>query len=164
MGPERLLNSSRLACNISEERPEWPPRTDGSASSAAHHIIPDREVQNVPLLRVAYDNNLYDFDGADNGVFLPTTPEAAAAARADPGWTQPTPIHNSGHHRYSDEVGWIAKEELDQFEELYGPIESMSAERIRELSPQINASIARINSQASALLTNPQFVINGVLQ
>ena len=51
-------------------------------------------MQNVTLLRVAHENNLYDFDGADNGVFLPTTPEAAAVARADPDWTQPTPIHN----------------------------------------------------------------------
>ena len=125
-------------------------------------------MQNVTLLRVAHENNLYDFDGADNGVFLPTTPEAAAVARADPDWTQPTPIHNSGHPQYSARVQRIAREAQLEFENKYElDLDEMTPDQIEELSPEIKQDLAqtveRINKEATELLTDPDFVIDGVL-
>ena len=169
VGPERVLNSGRLARNIGD-RPEWPPTTNGRASSAANHIIPDRAVQNVTLLRVAHENNLYDFDGADNGVFLPTTPEAAAVARADPDWTQPTPIHNSGHGGYSDRVAEIAAEEQAIFESAHDlSLDSLTPENIEDLPQAVRDDLAttveRVNIRARELLNeDSDFIEDGILQ
>ena len=168
VGPERVLNSGRLARNIGD-RPEWPPTTNGRASSAANHIIPDRAVQNVTLLRVAHENNLYDFDGADNGVFLPTTPEAAAVARADPDWTQPTPIHNSGHPQYSAEVRRISEQAQSRLENRHDlDLDNMTPDEIEALSPEIKQDLAQtiemVRQDAAELLTDPDFVVDEVLQ
>ena len=101
-------------------------------------------MQNVILLRVAYENNLYDFDGAGNGVFLPTTPEAAAVARADPDLTQPTPIHNSSHPQYSAEVRRISEQAQSRLENRHDlDLDNMTPDEIEALSPEIKQDLAQ---------------------
>lgn len=122
------------------------------------------ELRQNPLLSRANDLNLYDFDGADNGVYLPNTPEAAAAARADPNWTNPTPIHNSGHPQYSAEVQRIARQRQIAFEAEHGPIANMTDAQLIALAPEINDLVEGIQQSARDLLTHSTFVIDGVLQ
>ena len=111
VGGNRILKSTRLARQLGD-RPDWPPRADGSVSSAAHHIIPSEVVRDNPLLARAHAEGPYDFDGTDNGIYLPTTPEAQAAARSS-NWPNPSLLHNSGHGDYNTAVGSIARRELN---------------------------------------------------
>ena len=144
VGGNRILSSTRLARQLGD-RPDWPPRADGSASSAAHHIIPSQVVRDNPLLARAHAEGPYDFDGADNGIYLPTTPEAQAAARAS-NWPNPSPLHNSGHGDYNAAVTNIANDELDRLLRRYNDVKRIP-------HSEMTAAIQRINDAARNLLT-----------
>ena len=117
-----------------------------------------------PLLSRANELGIYNFDSAGNGVYLPNNPDAAAVARADPNWTDPTPVHTSGHPQYSARVAQITQDAMDEFESDHGPIAGMSNEKLESLAPEINALIEEIQQDAGELLSDSDFVIDGVLQ
>ena len=149
-------------------RPDWPKTTLANGStrsgSVAHHVIPDRELRQNPLLSRADELGIYDFDSAGNGVYLPNNPDAAAVARADPDWSDPTPVHTSGHDNYSNAVASIATRRQDSFEARHGRVSEMSNEDFQRLAPEIQNLIEEIQQDARDLLTNTRYVTDGVLQ
>ena len=91
--------------------------------------------------------NCFDFDAAYNGVYSPTTPEAQAAARADPNWTGPTALHVGGHGNYNKRVSEFAQIQLDALVDGFG-----SVERIPHA--QISLAIQEIKKNAREILTD----------
>ena len=106
-------------------------------------MIPDEVLRNNPVLMEANQNGLYSFDGVNNDIHLPSSPDAARAAR-DQNWDGSTTVHNGPHDTYSNEVGRIAREELAR-------IDTADA-------AQVQQAIENINERARALLTDPLFI------
>jgi len=152
INPGRLLNSGTLRRRlISNGRPD--PHNYGF-SAQAHHLIPDAIMRDIPELSNAYENGLFDFDGVDNGVFLPDSVDAANLARTGtPPWPGPTTVHGPGtnHPRYSQRVREIATQ---KFLDL-GP---------NPTDAQIKTAIKEIADEAKTLLTIEPYVVDGVLK
>jgi len=141
-GPERILNSGRLARNLGgpAARPRFP--------SQAHHIIPDQAMRDNALLRRAHDEQLFDFDSADNGIFLAENPGDLAASRNFHNGLD-VPYHNGPHTNYSNAVIAFADQVLANLTQNT-PLANLT-------DTQIQNAVQLIRDEAERLMLDPAF-------